>query len=46
LASADVELQKTLALEGAEGFAALEEAEDAEALPPGEEEPETGAEGK
>lgn len=46
LASADAELQKTLALEGAEGFAALEEPEDTEALPPGEEEPETGAEGK
>jgi hypothetical protein len=46
LASADAELQRTLALEGAEGFAALEEPEDAEALPPGEEEPESGAEGK
>jgi hypothetical protein len=44
LASADEELPKTLALEGAEGFAALEEPEGAEALPPGEDE--TDAEGK
>lgn|GEM_PF-1221331 len=44
LASADAELQKTLALEGVEGFAALEEPEDAESLPPGEDE--TDAEGK
>jgi hypothetical protein len=33
--SADEELQKTLALEGAGGFAALESADSNEALPPG-----------
>jgi hypothetical protein len=35
LVSADEELQKTLALEGAGGFAALESADSNEALPPG-----------
>jgi len=46
LESADEELRKTLALEGAEGFAALEGPKDTGTLPPGEE-PGTGAaEGK